>query len=108
MKSAQMLPCTPYVPPALSAGRGVPAYTYNFDISAAAFLGACHGSELPYLFGTGTQLKAGSKESPASKLMQRDWPRFASKGDPSGADDPWRSDVPVSSHPPEPGAVRVT
>jgi len=88
MKSDQMLICNTYDSAQLSAGQGVPAYTYNFDISAAAFLGACHGSELPYVFGTGTQLTAGSEQASASALMQRYWTRFASKGDPSGGSDP--------------------
>ena len=92
MKSDQMLICNTYDSAQLSAGQGVPAYTYNFDISAASFLGACHGSELPYVFGTGTQLTAGSQQAAASALMERYWTRFASKGDPSGGSDPaWPS-----------------
>jgi para-nitrobenzyl esterase len=92
MKSDQMLICNTYDSAQLSAGQGAPAYTYNFDISAAAFLGACHGSELPYVFGTGTQLTAGSQQAAASALMERYWTRFASKGSPSGGSDPaWPS-----------------
>ncbi len=92
MKSDQMLICNTYDSAQLSAGQGVPAYTYNFDISVAPFLGACHGSELPYVFGTGTQLTAGSQPAAASALMERYWTRFASKGDPSGGSDPaWPS-----------------
>jgi para-nitrobenzyl esterase len=92
MKSDQMLICNTYDSAQLSAGQGVPAYAYNFDISAAAFLGACHGSELPYVFGTGTQLTAGSQQAVASALMERYWTRFASKGNPSGGSDPaWPS-----------------
>ena len=88
MKSDQMLICNTYDSAQLSAAQGAPAYTYNFDISAATFLGACHGSELPYVFGTGTQLTAGSQQAAASALMQRYWTRFASKGDPTGGSDP--------------------
>jgi para-nitrobenzyl esterase len=92
MKSDQMLICNTYDSALLSAGQGVPAYTYNFDISAAPYLGACHGSEMPYVFGTGTQLTAGSQQAAASALMGRYWTRFASKGDPSGGSDPaWPS-----------------
>jgi para-nitrobenzyl esterase len=87
MKSDQMLICNTYDVAQLSAAQGVPAYTYNFDISAAAYLGACHGSEMPYVFGTGTQLTPGSQEAAASALMERYWTRFASKGDPSGGSD---------------------
>ena len=87
-----MLICNTYDSAQLSAGQGVPAYAYNFDISAAVFLGACHGSELPYVFGTGTQLTAGSQQAAASALMERYWTRFASKGTPSGGSDPaWPS-----------------
>ena len=88
MKSDQMLICNTYDSAQLSAAQGVPAYTYNFDISAAVFLGACHGSEMPYVFGTGTQLTAGSPQAAASAVMGRYWTRFAAKGDPSGGSDP--------------------
>jgi para-nitrobenzyl esterase len=88
MKSDQMLICNTYDSAQLSAAQGVPAYTYNFDISAATYLGACHGSELPYVFGTGTQLTAGSQQAAASALMERYWTRFASKGNPSGGPTP--------------------
>jgi para-nitrobenzyl esterase len=88
MKSDQMLICNTYDSAQLSAAQGVPAYTYNFDISAAAYLGACHGSELPYVFGTGTQLTAGSPQAAASAVMGRYWTRFAAKGDPGGGSDP--------------------
>jgi para-nitrobenzyl esterase len=92
MKSDEMLICNTYDSAQLSAGQGVPAYAYNFDISAADFLGACHGSELPYVFGTGTQLTAGSQQAAASALMERYWTRFASSGNPSGGSDPaWPS-----------------
>jgi para-nitrobenzyl esterase len=88
MKSDERLICTTYDSAQLSAGQGTAAYTYNFDISAALFLGACHGSEMPYVFGTGTQLKPGSPEVAASALMERYWTRFASTGNPSGGSDP--------------------
>ncbi len=88
MKSDQMLICNTYDSAQLSAAQGTPAYAYNFDISAAPFLGACHGSELPYVFGTGTQLTPGSQQVAASALMGRYWTRFASTGNPSGGGDP--------------------
>jgi para-nitrobenzyl esterase len=92
MKSDQMLICPTLDSAQLSAAQGAPAYAYNFDISAAVFLGACHGSELPYVFGTGTQLTAGSPQAAASALMERYWTRFASEGSPSGGSDPaWPS-----------------
>ncbi len=92
MKSDQMLICNTYDSAQLSAAQGVPAYTYNFDISAASYLGACHGSELPYVFGTGTQLTAGSPQAATSAAMERYWTRFAAKGNPSGGSDPaWPS-----------------
>jgi para-nitrobenzyl esterase len=86
MKSDQMLICNTFDSLQLAAARAS-TYTYNFDISAAPFLGACHGSELPYVFGTGTQLTHGSQQAAASSLMQRYWTRFASTGDPSGGGD---------------------
>jgi para-nitrobenzyl esterase len=87
MMSDRMLICNTYDSAQLSAAQAVPAYTYNFDISAAVILGACHGSELPFVFGTGTQLTPGSQQAAASALMERYWTRFASKGDPSGGSD---------------------
>jgi para-nitrobenzyl esterase len=92
MMSDQLLICNTYDSAQLSAAQGVPAYSYNFDISLGVSLGACHGSELPYVFGTGTQLTTGSRQAAASALMERYWTRFASKGDPSGGSDPaWPS-----------------
>jgi para-nitrobenzyl esterase len=92
MMSDQMLICNTYDSAQLSAARGAPAYAYNFDISVAQFLGACHGSELPYVFGTGTQLTAGSQQAAASALMERYWTRFAAMGSPGGGSDPaWPS-----------------
>ncbi|MGH7438338.1 MAG: carboxylesterase/lipase family protein, partial [Polyangiaceae bacterium] len=87
MKSDQMLICNTYDSLKLSAGSGAPAFTYNFDISAASFLGACHGSEMPFVFGTGTQLTPKSPQAEASALMERYWTRFAATGNPSGGSD---------------------
>jgi carboxylesterase type B len=89
MQSDQMLICNTLDSLKLQAA-GSPAFSYNFDIPAAVFLGACHGSEMPYVFGTGTQLTHGSKEAAASALMERYWTRFAAKGDPNaqGTTDP--------------------
>jgi para-nitrobenzyl esterase len=87
IRSDAMLICNTFDSAVLSSGQGVAGYMYNFDISAAVFLGACHASELPYVFGTGTQLKPGSQELHASQLMERYWTRFAATANPSGGTD---------------------
>jgi para-nitrobenzyl esterase len=87
IQSDAMLICNTYDSALLSSAQGVAGFMYNFDISAAAFLGACHGSELPYVFGTGTQLQPGTQELGASRLMERYWTRFAATANPSGGSD---------------------
>jgi para-nitrobenzyl esterase len=92
IRSDSMLICNTYDSAVLSTSQGVGGYMYNFDIPAAVFLGACHASELPYVFGTGTQLQPGSAELRTSQLMERYWTRFAGAANPNGGSDPtWPS-----------------
>jgi para-nitrobenzyl esterase len=72
---------------AAKAGRSV--FIYNFDISTGiAGLGASHGAEIAYVFGTSTRFTDQTRT--ASDLIQRYWTNFAKTGDPnSGADPTW-------------------
>jgi para-nitrobenzyl esterase len=76
---------------ALRASKGAPVYMYNFDIPVApalspdTFLGATHGSELTYVFGTDPTQPAELQA--ARERMQRYWTNFARSGDPNGGDD---------------------
>jgi len=82
----------------LVASQGVSVHMYNFDIpveipglvgtaSGEIFLGASHGSELPYVFGTSPQFASNTQQSSASQLIERYWTRFAGTGNPNGASD---------------------
>lgn len=55
---------------------------YNFDIAAPiGDLGATHGAELTYVFGTSPTFAADTKA--ASERIQRYWTNFAKSGDPN-------------------------
>ena len=76
------------------AKTGAPVYMYNFDIpvpdSIAPGLGATHGSELTFVFGTSPLFAADPAGKAASDLMQRYWTNFARTGNPNaGADPNW-------------------
>jgi para-nitrobenzyl esterase len=82
----------------LAANQGVAAYMYNFDIPVVipgvvgsspgeVYLGASHGSELPYVFGTGAQLETSGQQATATELVERYWTRFAATANPNGASD---------------------
>ena len=71
---------------------------YNFDIPVVIpgvvgtsanelFLGASHGSELAFVFGTSPQFATDMGQATISKLMERYWTRFAATGDPNGGTD---------------------
>jgi para-nitrobenzyl esterase len=76
-----------------------PTYCYRFDWEspfAGLGLGACHGLELPFVFGTVANPVIGlfSGSTPEalalSEAMQNAWTQFASTGDPGvGATAPW-------------------
>jgi para-nitrobenzyl esterase len=90
----EVLVCSTY-DAAVRASKNAPSvYMYNFDIpvdpalTAGMFLGATHGSELTYVFGSDPSLTAAQKA--ASERMQRYWTNFAKTGNPNaGADPMW-------------------
>jgi para-nitrobenzyl esterase len=89
------LVCTTYDSALLASAAGVPTWMYTFDIPINIpgitgpnfFLGASHGSELPFVFGTSPQLATDATQASMSKLMQRYWTRFAAMGNPNGGMD---------------------
>lgn len=85
----------------VQAGRKV--YRYQFEASVysgmATSLGAFHGAELGYLFGTDNGLFGGpgDKGLALSAAIQGYWTRFATTGDPNGGADPaWKPYDPAS------------
>ena len=77
---------------ATHAARGSQAFAYLFEWESPAFgglLGACHGLELPFVFGAVDQpvvqmLSGGGPEAEMlSRQMQDAWLAFARCGDPS-------------------------
>jgi para-nitrobenzyl esterase len=88
------------------ADRMAPVWAYRFDWRspvAGGVLGACHGMELPFVFGTLETEEARSLtgDSPVrrrlSERMQRAWIAFARYGDPGTPDLPaWPSFKPES------------
>jgi para-nitrobenzyl esterase len=62
----------------------VPVYFYTFAraIPGLEALGATHGVELPYVFGT--LANPGAADVGLSDAMQAYWARFAKTGDPNG------------------------
>jgi para-nitrobenzyl esterase len=76
-----------------NAAAGLPAYSYYFDQVAASdratSVGANHGWELSYLFGTRIDKETWDETDKAvSRLMGDYWVRFAKTGDPNGAGAP--------------------
>jgi para-nitrobenzyl esterase len=93
-----LIVCETYDSALLAAAQPASVYMYNFDIpvvipgvvgtgSGELYLGASHGSELPYVFGTGAQLATMAQQTNASQLVERYWTRFAAAGTPSGGSD---------------------
>jgi para-nitrobenzyl esterase len=71
------------------AAAGNPTWRYVYThvfANATAVYGAFHGAELAFVFGPTTG--ATPAEISLSAQMQRQWTRFASSGDPNGANDP--------------------
>jgi para-nitrobenzyl esterase len=92
------LVCSTYDSALLAANQGVAVSMYNFDIPVVIpglvgpdpgelYLGASHGSELSFVFGTSPQFATDTASADISKLMQRYWTRFAAAGDPNGGSD---------------------
>jgi para-nitrobenzyl esterase len=67
------------------ASQGTPTYAFDFAraIPGLEALGATHGVELPYVFGTLADPPAD--DAALSDTMQAYWIRFAETGDPNGA-----------------------
>jgi para-nitrobenzyl esterase len=93
-----MIVCETYDSALLAAGQGVAAYMYNFDIPVEIpgvvgsnpgeiYLGASHGSELPYVFGSGASLETSTAQATATALIERYWTRFAGTANPNGGSD---------------------
>jgi para-nitrobenzyl esterase len=79
------LVCSTYDVAVRNADAGAETYMYNFDIPAnVPGLGATHGSELVYVFGTSSSLDDDQKR--ASDHIQSYWTNFAKTGDPNGGD----------------------
>jgi len=77
--------------PARRAARALQAkkphvYRFVFAHARDATLGATHGSELPFVFGTVKQPSAD--EAALARAMVGYWTRFAHTGDPNGRDAP--------------------
>jgi para-nitrobenzyl esterase len=71
------------------AAAGHPTFRYVYThvfANASAPLGAFHGAEIAFVFGPGATFTAAETE--LSRRVQRYWTRFATSGDPNGADDP--------------------
>jgi para-nitrobenzyl esterase len=64
---------------------GNPAWQYQFDRAAPGreAIGAVHGVEVPYVFGTLN--KNSAVDSGISDVIQQYWTNFAKTGDPNGA-----------------------
>ncbi|KAL8212960.1 UNVERIFIED_CONTAM: hypothetical protein K2H54_059835 [Gekko kuhli] len=78
------------------AETGSPVYVYSFNHPVSGFIwhewmGAAHGSELPYLFGTLSTVRGGANrslteaEAALSHKVMRYWAEFARSGNPSGS-----------------------
>jgi para-nitrobenzyl esterase len=75
------------------AGHGARAWVYHFTRvrpgEAASRIGAYHGAEIPYVFGThDAWLPTAAEDRELGARMMRYWTRFAAGGDPNGAGDP--------------------
>ena len=77
---------------AADRGQSEGVYRYFFQYRATA-LGAVHGIDVPYVFGTfdGIETPSGTPYTPTatdlaiSASLQGDWTRFARSGDPAGS-----------------------
>ena len=86
------LVCTTFDTAERQAHNGAPVFMYNFDIPVPAAiapgLGATHGSELTFVFGTSPLLATDPAAKGASDQIQRYWTNFAKTGNPNAAPDP--------------------
>ena len=86
------LVCSTFDTAQRQAHLGASVFMYNFDIPVPAAiapgLGATHGSELTYVFGTSPLLATDPAGKAASDQIQRYWTNFAKTGNPNAAPDP--------------------
>jgi para-nitrobenzyl esterase len=90
------LVCSTYDSAVQAAEAGLSVYTYNFDIPVVlpdaiasmlpVPLGATHGAELAYVFGTSPTVSAEGPAKSTSDTIQQYWTNFAKTGDPNGGD----------------------
>lgn len=77
-----------------AAAAGLDVFLYNFDrpipipTLQPLELGATHGAEIAYVFGSVGPDLIGEEDLALSATMQRYWGRFAASGDPNGGEDP--------------------
>ncbi|XP_066469161.1 cholinesterase-like [Tiliqua scincoides] len=77
----------------VAAGSPVYIYSFNHHISGSIWdewMGAAHGSEVPFLFGTLTSVLGANQSSPEgdaalSRRTMRYWAEFARSGNPTGS-----------------------
>jgi len=76
---------------AAAAGLDVFLYNFNRPIPVPALqalgLGATHGAEIAYVFGSVGPDLVGAEDLALSATMRRYWGRFAAAGDPNGGSD---------------------
>ncbi len=70
---------------AAAKGQTKPIYRYYYTFAAGPLklLGAHHGAEIPYVFGTYDRLLATLAEDTLSAALQGYWTRLAAKGEPN-------------------------
>jgi para-nitrobenzyl esterase len=79
-----VLVCSTWDAAVRAAKAGAPTWMYNFDIPAnVPGLGATHGSELVYVFGTSPNLMP--EQQKVADIMQGYWTNFAKNKDPNKA-----------------------
>jgi para-nitrobenzyl esterase len=86
--------CSAVAQLAWHAAAGLPAYEFEFARvpSGREAVGAIHGSETAYVFGTldrgmfraGSPVRANAVDGQVSEAMQQYWTNFAKSGDPNG------------------------
>ncbi|MEO3757829.1 carboxylesterase family protein [Mycobacterium sp. B14F4] len=80
------LVCPTYDTAVRAAAAGSPVWMYNFSIGASrGGLGAAHGSELPFVFGTAESFEPLMQA--VAERIQRYWINMAQSGNPNRGDD---------------------
>ena len=73
------------------AEAGMPVFVYRFTMRSSTpqteHMGAYHGYELPFVFGTLVRFLRPEDQA-LSEVMMNYWTRFAASGDPNGGSDP--------------------